>query len=161
MSAIDHTKIESANDPETRAIDYEASRIAKQAAEALRQSRRVSVPPSGAQYWSHITTECLLILSLPPHLPQHSVPFVKHCHLWAILVLHPMRNASCKAIILAISRYCRTCCFDQSQRPMHRLVTCLDHIVYWVLNASCSIIVHVHHLTDSLTGYAELASPFA
>jgi len=41
MSAIDHSKIESANDPETRAIDYEASRIARQAAEALRQSRRV------------------------------------------------------------------------------------------------------------------------
>ena len=41
MSAIDHTKIESANDPETRAIDYEASRIARQAADALRQSRRV------------------------------------------------------------------------------------------------------------------------
>ena len=43
MSAIDHSKIESANDPETRAIDYEASRIARQAAEALRQSRRVSL----------------------------------------------------------------------------------------------------------------------
>ena len=42
MSAIDHSKIESANDPETRAIDYEASRIARQAADALRQSRRVS-----------------------------------------------------------------------------------------------------------------------
>lgn len=41
MSAIDHTKIESANDPETRAIDTEASRIARQAADALRQSRRV------------------------------------------------------------------------------------------------------------------------
>lgn len=41
MSAIDHSKIESANDPETRAIDYEASRIARQAADALRQSRRV------------------------------------------------------------------------------------------------------------------------
>ncbi len=41
MSAIDHSKIESANDPETRSIDYEASRIARQAAEALRQSRRV------------------------------------------------------------------------------------------------------------------------
>ena len=41
MSAIDHSKIESANDPETRAIDYEASRIARQAAEALRHSRRV------------------------------------------------------------------------------------------------------------------------
>ena len=41
MSAIDHSKIESANDPETRAIDCEASRIARQAAEALRQSRRV------------------------------------------------------------------------------------------------------------------------
>ncbi|KAL3138902.1 hypothetical protein ABBQ32_005724 [Trebouxia sp. C0010 RCD-2024] len=40
MSAIDHSKIESANDPETRAIDYEASRIARQAADALRQSRR-------------------------------------------------------------------------------------------------------------------------
>lgn len=43
MSAIDHSKIESANDPETRAIDYEANRIARQAAEALRQSRRVSL----------------------------------------------------------------------------------------------------------------------
>lgn len=43
MSAIDHSKIESANDPETRAIDYEASRVARQAAEALRQSRRVSL----------------------------------------------------------------------------------------------------------------------
>ena len=43
MSAIDHSKIESANDPETRAIDYEASRIARQAAEALRQSRRVRI----------------------------------------------------------------------------------------------------------------------
>ena len=52
MSAIDHSKIESANDPETRAIDYEASRIARQAAEALRQSRRVS--PSHASHHSSL-----------------------------------------------------------------------------------------------------------
>lgn len=53
MSAIDHSKIESANDPETRAIDYEASRIARQAAEALRQSRRVS--PSHTSHNSTLT----------------------------------------------------------------------------------------------------------
>ena len=46
MSAIDHTKIESVNDPETRAIDTEASRIARQAADALRQSRRVCLLPA-------------------------------------------------------------------------------------------------------------------
>ncbi|KAK9815514.1 hypothetical protein WJX72_004939 [[Myrmecia] bisecta] len=39
MSAMDHSKIESANDPEARSIDHEASRIARRAAEALRQSR--------------------------------------------------------------------------------------------------------------------------
>ncbi len=39
MSAMDHSKIESANDPEARSIEAEASRIACRAAEALRLSR--------------------------------------------------------------------------------------------------------------------------
>ncbi|PRW57121.1 CHROMATIN REMODELING 8 [Chlorella sorokiniana] len=37
--AIDHTKVEGANDPQRRAAEQEAARIAKRAAEALRQSR--------------------------------------------------------------------------------------------------------------------------
>lgn len=37
--AIDHTKVEGANDPNLRAAEHEAARIARRAAEALRQSR--------------------------------------------------------------------------------------------------------------------------
>ncbi len=40
LSALDHSKIEGANDPEARAVDYQASRVARQAAEALRLSRQ-------------------------------------------------------------------------------------------------------------------------
>ena len=39
MGALDHAKIEGANDPEARTADAEAARIAKRAADALRQSR--------------------------------------------------------------------------------------------------------------------------
>ncbi len=40
-SLMDHSAIESANDPETLAVQHEASRIAQRAAEALRRSRQV------------------------------------------------------------------------------------------------------------------------
>ena len=40
LSALDHSKIEGANDPEARAVDYQASRVARRAAEALRLSRQ-------------------------------------------------------------------------------------------------------------------------
>eukprot|EP00798_Chlamydomonas_sp_ICE-L_P016205 gene16205-22369_t len=39
-SLVDHSRIESANDPEVLAIDDEASRVAKRAAEALKRSRQ-------------------------------------------------------------------------------------------------------------------------
>eukprot|EP00891_Asterochloris_glomerata_P001490 jgi/Astpho2/1490/fgenesh1_pm.00026_%23_10_t len=42
LSALDHSKIEGANDPEARAVDYQASRVARQAAEALRLSRALA-----------------------------------------------------------------------------------------------------------------------
>ena len=39
MSALDHAKIEGANEPGARAIEAEAARVAKRATEALRKSR--------------------------------------------------------------------------------------------------------------------------
>lgn len=41
MSALDHSKIEGANNPEMLNIDAQAARIARKAAEALRRSRQV------------------------------------------------------------------------------------------------------------------------
>ena len=41
MSALDHSKIEGANNPETLNIDAQAARIARKAAEALKRSRQV------------------------------------------------------------------------------------------------------------------------
>lgn len=75
MSAIDHSKIESANDPETRAIDYEASRIARQAADALRQSRRVSTscPARPCPAWVAM-----------PCLKSCTVQDVYHVRLWPL-----------------------------------------------------------------------------
>lgn len=48
MGAMDHARIEGANDPETRNIEAQASAVARRAAEALRQSRasRQSARPS-------------------------------------------------------------------------------------------------------------------
>ena len=48
MSALDHTKIEGANDPQQAAAEAEAAEVAKRAAEALRRSRRACqvCPPS-------------------------------------------------------------------------------------------------------------------
>ncbi len=40
MSALDHTKIEGANDPQMVAAEAEAAQVAKRAAEALRRSRQ-------------------------------------------------------------------------------------------------------------------------
>lgn len=39
MSALDHAKIEGANEPGARAVEAEAARVAKRATEALRKSR--------------------------------------------------------------------------------------------------------------------------
>jgi DNA excision repair protein ERCC-6 len=39
MSALDHAKIEGANEPSARAVEAEAARVARRAAEALRRSR--------------------------------------------------------------------------------------------------------------------------
>ena len=39
MSALDHTKIEGANDPQMVAAEAEADQVARRAAEALRRSR--------------------------------------------------------------------------------------------------------------------------
>lgn len=39
MGALDHTKIERANDPESLSIDAQAAKVAKRAADALRRSR--------------------------------------------------------------------------------------------------------------------------
>ena len=39
MGALDHAKIEGANDPEARTADVEAAKVARRAADALRQSR--------------------------------------------------------------------------------------------------------------------------
>ena len=41
MSALDHSKIEGANNPEALNIDAQAARIARKAAEALKRSRQV------------------------------------------------------------------------------------------------------------------------
>lgn len=40
MSALDHTKIEGANDPQLVAAEAEAAQVARRAAEALRRSRQ-------------------------------------------------------------------------------------------------------------------------
>ena len=40
MSALDHSKIEGANNPEALNIDAQAARIARKAAEALKRSRQ-------------------------------------------------------------------------------------------------------------------------
>ena len=45
MSALDHSKIEGANNPEALNIDAQAARIARRAAAALRQSRAACVVP--------------------------------------------------------------------------------------------------------------------
>lgn len=46
MSAMDHTKIEAANDPEALSVDAQAAKVAKRAADALRRSRaQVQVLP--------------------------------------------------------------------------------------------------------------------
>lgn len=39
MSAMDHTKIEGANEPEALSVDAQAAKVAKRAADALRRSR--------------------------------------------------------------------------------------------------------------------------
>ena len=39
MGAMDHSKIESANDPEALSVDARAAKVAKRAADALRRSR--------------------------------------------------------------------------------------------------------------------------
>ena len=39
MGALDHAKIEGANDPEARTADMEAAKVARRAADALRRSR--------------------------------------------------------------------------------------------------------------------------
>ena len=39
MGAMDHSKIEAANDPEALSVEAEASRVARRAADALRRSR--------------------------------------------------------------------------------------------------------------------------
>jgi len=39
MGAMDHSKIESANDPEALSVDAQAAKVAKRAADALRRSR--------------------------------------------------------------------------------------------------------------------------
>lgn len=39
MSALDHTKIEGANDPESLSVDAQAAKVAKRAADALRRSQ--------------------------------------------------------------------------------------------------------------------------
>ena len=48
MSALDHTKIEGANDPQMVAAEAEAAQVARRAAEALRRSRQACQvqPPS-------------------------------------------------------------------------------------------------------------------
>jgi hypothetical protein len=57
MSALDHSKIEGANNPEALNIDAQAARIARRAAAALRQSRAACVVPPP----SHLLTA----LSIP------------------------------------------------------------------------------------------------
>lgn len=39
MSALDHAKIEAANDPESLSVDAQAAKVAKRAADALRRSQ--------------------------------------------------------------------------------------------------------------------------
>ena len=52
-SLVDHQAIETANDPETLAIDREASRVAQRAAEVLRQSRAACLSaPVGIPTWT-------------------------------------------------------------------------------------------------------------
>ena len=52
MSALDHSKIEGANNPEALNIDAQAARIARRAAAALRQSRAALVvrPPPHSSF---------------------------------------------------------------------------------------------------------------
>ena len=46
MSAMDHSKIEGANDPEALSVDAQAAKVAKRAADAIRRSRaEVQVEP--------------------------------------------------------------------------------------------------------------------
>ncbi len=50
MGALDHAKIESANDPESLSVEAQAAKTAKRAADALRRSQaQVQVNPSLAR----------------------------------------------------------------------------------------------------------------
>ena len=50
MSAMDHSKIEGANDPEALSVDAQAAKVAKRAADAIRRSRaQVQVKPRPRQ----------------------------------------------------------------------------------------------------------------
>lgn len=69
LSAMDHTKIEGANDPEALSLDAQAAKVARRAADAVRRSRnQVQVPgPSFLRAQTHgwaITTPstCPLML---------------------------------------------------------------------------------------------------
>ena len=50
MGALDHAKIEGANEPGARAVEAEAARVARRAAEALRHSR-LAVQARCARPW--------------------------------------------------------------------------------------------------------------
>lgn len=75
MGALDHAKIEGANDPEARTADAEAARIAKKAADALRQSRAARQVCLQNHCW-HCAAKLLLLLlermpSFMPHLSAY------------------------------------------------------------------------------------------
>ena len=75
MSALDHTKIEGANDPQMVAAEAEAAQVARRAAEALRRSRQAcQVCP----FWSHTWAALELLLA-------GNISFVFRQHLQVML----------------------------------------------------------------------------
>ena len=75
MSALDHSKIEGANNPEALNIDAQAARIARKAAEALKRSRQVCQ-----------------VRSAPCHFPER-LPDAQHPWRSTKAVMHPEEKA--------------------------------------------------------------------
>ena len=64
MSALDHAKIEGANEPTARAVEAEAARVARRAAEALRRSRLAVQVESLHQSSGHRDPAPIALLSM-------------------------------------------------------------------------------------------------
>ena len=66
MTALDHTKIEGANDPESLSVDAQAAKVAKRAADALRRSQAHVQVTFAASNLSK-STSCLVTLGSWSH----------------------------------------------------------------------------------------------